>query len=650
MKMIEQATKTIDSIKANITIEEKYKNNTIKLIKEKYPEIEKAMKKEKYIIEYQEFDNFNEIIKDDKIIGFFTTQTRIDNQINIILNECYIIPEKRGQDILKDIIFSIKTYPDMDIILRNPTRQLIKTLEHSGLAIPLEDGITYTIIKLIDSTENIRYTQDKTLTKKAEYTTKLYDQNNSTMITINENKITVNKPRKSEKEKYNIEQHEIKKGYLNNIKIINLEYKQHMDTLELLYYSKQLEYMTVDNYIGTEKELLPKTIEQLEKHQKTIKEGQKIRQKIQEALEENDITQETIYNRFMYLLEDEEKEEKTEHTYTCPECNKKYNPQFKYCHNCGYNIYRLNMKEELMKLVDEYNPLNIYDELTGLEVKFQRKILKEGYDVDEIYEDQLEIATCQLLEYIDNNPEYTTLVPFDIIHHIRPEDTVNYLLKHKLIEEKDNPNYNKDNSSQTIDEELDDINITDPYIYKIKRKGRIYYKINKIAKIYTENLIGLDYYDFKRYILNSHTYDKELIINEYTTHKLRQAIKYEDYQLYTTLVTLEAQRLIEINQDIFATTLIKAIICSLNTYALKSKVTTKDMPIQVEIIAVYTELKDIISQYNIDELIDKAYNTIQLKNLKINKRQNKKTIKKLLKEDAININEEIILEKIGVEE
>ena len=652
IKMIEQAIQIIDSIKANIKIEEKYQNNLTQLIKDKYPQIHQSIIKEDYKIEYQKYDNFNEIIKEDKCIGFFTTQTKTEEKINIILNECYIIPEYRGEKIIKDIIFSIKIYPDMNIIIRNPTREIIKTLIYTGLALPLKDGITYSTIKLIDTYENITYTEDENLPKQGQYQTNLYDQNKSSIILLKDKKITISTPRKSEIKKHKLNpQEKIGPEYTNNIKLLVFEYKHHTDTLKFLFYLKQLELLTVDNIIGSKNQLNENIINQLKKHNKTKQDGFKIREKIIKSLKQNEITQLTIYNRFMYHLEKDEKEniDNNNQLNTCPECNKKYNPQFMYCHNCGYNIYRQDLTEEVYKLLDDLNPLDIFDDTTGLEFKFQRKIQKEGYNEDEVYQAQLEISLYQFLEFIDQNPNYIILPPFDLINHVKPESAIEYLLDKNMIEKKINKKYEKNFLDKYYQlEKLPDENHMDKYIYKIKSKGRQYYKKNNTASIFTNYLYGLDYYQFKRYIENTDSNNIQLLLNEYTDKKLKDAIRYDDCQLYTKLVNIDAHRLLTIDEKLFVTTIIKTIICSLNTYALKKNVTIKDEPIQIEIATLFIQFKQLISKYDFNEIYNDAYDSIQLNKLKIYKQENKKIIKKLDEENIIETNKEITFKKIGI--
>ena len=650
--MIEQAIQIIDTIQPNIKIDEKYNNNLKQLIKDQYPQIEQAIKKEKYKIEYQNFDNFSEIINDEKCIGFFTTETKTEDKINIILNECYIIPEHRGQKIIKDIIFSIKIYPDMDIIIRNPTREIIQTLEYAGLALPLKEGISYSSIKLIDKYENIIYTEEENLQKQGEYLTKLYDKNNSTMILLKDTKLSISNPRRNETLKYNLEPIEkINNEYTNNIKLLVYEYKHLIDTVEFLFYYKQLELLTVDNLIGTEDQLNDYIKYQLKQHDKTINEGFVIRDKIIDALNKNEITQLTINNRFMYLLEKNNKiySEENNQLNTCPECNKIINPHFMYCHNCGYNLYKEDLIEELNKLLDDINPLDIYDEVTGLELKFQRQIQKEGYKADKIYQVQREIAVYQFLEFIDQNPHYNILPEFDLVHHIKPDSVKEFLLKNNLIEEKINDKYEKNflDNYHLLDK-IPDENHIDKYIYKIKSKGRRYYKKNNIAEIFTNNLYGLDYYQFKIYAENTKIKNPQLIINEYTDKKLRDAIRFEDCQSYTKIVHIDTIRLMGIDDKLFVTSIIKTIICSLNTYALKKDVTIDDEPIQLDIATLYIQFKELISNYNFNEIYNNAYETIQLNKLKINKQENKKIIKKLDKENIIETNKQITFNKIGI--
>ena len=58
-----------------------------------YENLLKAVNKEKYIIDYDNFDLFCQITNNDDVVGFITLE---NNDNSLIINECYIMPEERG--------------------------------------------------------------------------------------------------------------------------------------------------------------------------------------------------------------------------------------------------------------------------------------------------------------------------------------------------------------------------------------------------------------------------------------------------------------------------------------------------------------------------------------------------------------------------
>lgn len=94
-------------------------------ILENYPYILDSMKKEEYYIENDLCSLFDEIVFENKVVGFATYEIR--NETYLMLTECYILPEFRGNRLFFDEICKmIFVGPNFGIL--QPTRNIVNLL------------------------------------------------------------------------------------------------------------------------------------------------------------------------------------------------------------------------------------------------------------------------------------------------------------------------------------------------------------------------------------------------------------------------------------------------------------------------------------------------------------------------------------------
>ncbi|MBR1610739.1 MAG: hypothetical protein IJ672_04515, partial [Methanobrevibacter sp.] len=118
-------------------------------LKQEYPEIYKSINDEGYIIEYPTFQTLKEIHFEDKVVGFITFNTFHIIPTDLVINECYIIPEYRGNNLLYNELFSFITTPNANFHLRNPNKALIKVLLKTGMAGKISDNLVVSYIKFV---------------------------------------------------------------------------------------------------------------------------------------------------------------------------------------------------------------------------------------------------------------------------------------------------------------------------------------------------------------------------------------------------------------------------------------------------------------------------------------------------------------------
>lgn len=107
------------------------------------------MKKEDYILEYDSFVEFRELIYDENIVGFLTLDTFLPDSECLCLNECYILPEFRGKGILIEIIKELLRDENIRFYIRKPNYSFIKFLLKYDLAFKVAPDIVVSHIKFV---------------------------------------------------------------------------------------------------------------------------------------------------------------------------------------------------------------------------------------------------------------------------------------------------------------------------------------------------------------------------------------------------------------------------------------------------------------------------------------------------------------------
>lgn len=116
-------------------------NNNLNEILDKYfPDILKAIETESYEIEYPNHFLFRKITFEDAVVGFMTFELLQYYGTEIALNECYILPEYRGNNLLARELINLIETPNISLHIRRPSKSIMKSLLNNDLAISTEKG------------------------------------------------------------------------------------------------------------------------------------------------------------------------------------------------------------------------------------------------------------------------------------------------------------------------------------------------------------------------------------------------------------------------------------------------------------------------------------------------------------------------------
>lgn len=360
-------------------------------LKQEYPEIYKSINDEGYIIEYPTFQTLKEIHFEDKVVGFITFNTFHIIPTDLVINECYIIPEYRGNNLLYNELFSFITTPNANFHLRNPNKALIKVLLKTGMAGKISDNLVVSYIKfvvMIDTVyKNPKIKQFyKRTDDKVPYKADLFDMDLCSVLFLDpvleyvkfSDVFALTLPRKNDLKKYKLRKKlkRVNESYLDKI------YDTHQESRdEVMEFSEDVERfiyetISVENVLGNSEELKPDFIKYLNDNDLTEEDGFKIINHINKALDEGHLIPESCHSRMQYLvgnidaldniLDDESDD--------CPFCGSSNLDFIETCEFCGQIIREGDYSDELIEKINNFD----FDALMG--------DLKDSLDLDDILE------------------------------------------------------------------------------------------------------------------------------------------------------------------------------------------------------------------------------------------------------------------------
>ena len=359
-----------------------------KTLSNDYPHILKAITREKYELEYLEYDVFQEIVFNDKIVGFFTIK-RIPKSDNIFyLAEAYIMPKFRGRNLLYKSIYPLFLDDNFDLYLRKPNRAIIKVLIKNNLAYEIIDKnlvVSYInfFVEIEDAFKNEHLSR---LFRKSYvdrlYATNLFDFYISSSLFIDPDKnfykrddiFVCTQPRKYDYHKNKLS---------NRLSKIDEEYLEAQLLFTLLLEDEREEFVEktkkrisdsikIDKIIGNNKKLSKKFYKDLKHHGLSKKDGFKILNHVLDAKSKDQLNDKSTLRRVEYLLdniEDVDKEVGEDFSVEiCPFCGTPVPDYINSCVKCGFKIRTVNF--ELLALIKYGSFKNIFK--SKLKIKFNR--------------------------------------------------------------------------------------------------------------------------------------------------------------------------------------------------------------------------------------------------------------------------------------
>lgn len=343
-------------------------NDLSRILENNYSQIFDEMNNESYIVEYESFVEFRELIWEENVVGFLTLDTFLPSDFLLCLNECYILPEYRGKGILIDIIKELLEDESLRFYIRKPNYNFIKFLLKHNLAFEVAPDIVSSHIKFV-------FKGDETYSNKQ--IKRLYHKLNSdsedlsyysasfhmglcsifgvdplTEIAKNNNTLMFTLPRKSDLKTFNLRKK--LKGLTVN-KIMEIQYDYAINNDRIAEFNTEVSSSLNENnddvlIIGQGNETL--IFENLKPN-----DAVRIENAVEDEFKKGNLSYSSADIRFDYLLHHPEEIDKTidlnkdeENIVSCPFCGESVEDEI-YCETCGQVFEPISIKSMFKSLL-----------------------------------------------------------------------------------------------------------------------------------------------------------------------------------------------------------------------------------------------------------------------------------------------------------
>ena len=323
------------------------------IIEENYPYILESMKEEFFLLENPRCHLFKELLYEEKVVGFVSYD--LENGFGeFALNEIYVLPNFRGNSYFYDELLSL-LHTSSSISIIEPNHLIIDLLVKYGFAVYLNDYLVASGIELDVPPES--YTcnnKEISLELDTIYSSNLYDTNISATILLDDistkdkNIIYYSRLLDSDEKDYDArkQREQINQEYFENIKIDMLINQEDFITSILALKEKsESRLFEVKELVGHEDELSNMLQSLVDDNILSLERAYQIQEQIIREYENNEVLQESLVTRLIYLCEEKSLEKDLEleqllesNDEKCPYCKMPIELPDYSCRICGYNL------------------------------------------------------------------------------------------------------------------------------------------------------------------------------------------------------------------------------------------------------------------------------------------------------------------------
>lgn len=373
------------------------------ILKSKYDSIYDSMIEEKFVLNVDNCNIFNEIRFKEKVVGFSTYT--IINDSHLLLTNIYILPSFRGNKLFNKELSRILEEGYV-ISIHEPNKIVVTALVNYGYAEKVNDTLVVSAINFNIAIENIVPKNSQLNRDVFLNLTNLYDLDLCASLLFNiENNETF-------EVHYAISEHDNEKVSLESKDIFNKDYFENIVNIltrrdleierRLLLLRENLPSVNLEIKELFSSDLADIFMDYVNEGLVTLNEIKKIKQQLFIDLTRSTIRKQSIHLRLNYLVSNlhntKEKDDSIKNP--CPYCNEELDYSRRYCVSCGYDIFNdVNVKNK--------NKYLYHDVLTEtLSYKYSlNNIIEKKDEFNEEY--LISLAICYIIDNLNIKNYYS---------------------------------------------------------------------------------------------------------------------------------------------------------------------------------------------------------------------------------------------------
>lgn len=644
-----------------------------------HPEIINSINKDEYLLDYDNFDLFYEIKKDGEFVGFITLENDDLNNC-LIINECYVMPDWRGNNLFFKNYADIVKGSEKKIFIRKPNRNLINVLLNNNLAFKMQDSIVISyvdfIIELNDAFKNskIKHNYKKVKNGNSVFIANLFDFDLSCVLFFDDSHVFSKKYDvlcMCEARKYDLKKYSIRK------KLKKIQPKYLDETFKVIS----------DN--------LSNSFDYFKNHGVDLSNSNKIRS---EFLAEN-----PDFNGNSHKINPN-----SNFIFDCPFCGELTQKSAVHCHNCGLNLEKTLIRNENKKnifvdndyddfkdkssdfyendhddMVESFQEMrNMFDSEDEMKDAFSKilesvselalvsnELQKEpvnslniiDYDCLELDRDKynskdedrlnIEKSMYGLVKYTNEHPTpwnydyYIDAIDDDAFDWIVEKGYITKVMHDKYYElfndytveelKRESESYH---GPETTKEDMIKYFIEwSDYLWTLSEKGLEYLESNPFLEFFTNNLMEFNIYEFK---LFSDKYHNELTLEEigdkYINAKLIKALSNDELDMY--LYYIDYYFNLNLSKKEYETALmylIQRIIFEINMWHLKEYHFAFDEALSTRTDYLLFKITKLGLDFDLETLYDEAYNSLKIEKIKFKYDENLVYVERMMNGESV---------------
>ena len=268
-------------------------------ILEEYPYILDSMKREKYYLENELCSFFDEILFENKVVGFATFQLR--NMKTLLLTECFILPEFRGKRLFFDEI--CKMYfvgPEFGIL--QPTRNVVQLLLDYAFAKNFNDDIVVSAIEFHFDDYDAKSTKNRELDEDEMEPSNFYDLSITSTVFVDGDEVIYHNLLENDLRNGN-ERKKLDDAYFTNLKKLFSDNADEMNRLAIELKEELPQFqLGFDEYVGRGEGLSELMQNIVDENLITFEEARSIKDQLTREYDSGELTDDMVEQRLLSLL------------------------------------------------------------------------------------------------------------------------------------------------------------------------------------------------------------------------------------------------------------------------------------------------------------------------------------------------------------